>query len=149
MDIPPSDGEGWGVVHNSEFASVVIPTVDVLTDVSASTSVDMNAVVFVTYHARMTDSYTWSSGNEPQNLTSGTPAWPVQTSNSWSPFDESGTATDRVYKDSRQTFIAGAVVGVAAAAFAAGIAEMVGTSAAESKKRRLDAQSVASAGAGT
>jgi Protein of unknown function (DUF2510) len=137
VDIPAAAGAGgWGAIVNDEYVSFMVPTVDVLQDQKHGSAQDANAIAFIGYHAKLHDDYTWSNGAEPQDLTGGDPKFPIQTEASWSPVAENGTAQAELDQVQFHTFVAGAAVGVGAAAFAAAIAELIGTSADESRIRR-------------
>lgn len=136
VHIPATSGDGWGAKVNSEYVSIVIPTVDVLQEQKDGTTPDANAIAFMGYHVALQDVYTWVNGTQPQNLTGGDPQFPIRTQASWSPVAADGTAQAVLDQDQFRTFIAGAAVGVAAAAFAAAIAELIGTTATETRTRR-------------
>lgn len=152
VDIPATAGVGgWGTLANPEYVSIIVPTVTVLQEQEDSSSPDAEAnavrataIAFMDYRVKLKDDYTWNSGNEPQDITSGDPVFPIHTEASWNPVAENATSQYALEQAQNQTFLAGAVVGVGAAALASAIAELIGISAAESRtRRRLDANTPA------
>ena len=134
IDIPAAHRVGYGAAVNAEFASVVIPLMDARV-YSNKVWVRSAATALVSYHFVNKHLYSWANGASPEFDTDGDAAWSQSMLDTYTPVDESGTALDRQTQDNFQLFVAGAFIGVASAAFAAAIAEMVGTSAEESIKR--------------
>jgi hypothetical protein len=131
IDVPSSDS-GYGVSTNHEYATVLLPPIEVENRDGDPVA---TSPATVTYGVKDARSYTWADSVQP-HISESNATWAEQTGAALSPTEEQGTRLNVQDQDAQATFVAGALLGIFGAAFVAGVTELAGWSRRRSRARQ-------------